>query len=214
MKTKTTMLTVCYADQERNMWITRKAIKRVIFRIENGEIRVSAPYYVSDRTILSSFYQLPSSFLSRLDRVAAQGNDYIYLLGKKYPLQQALETPVEHAITYTSQEDLEKKLLRVAKEVLEQRVRFYEEKMQIRSPYRVRIRNMKTRYGTNSRKTHTLTFALLLVHYPLSVIDAIVVHELAHDRHFDHSDAFYQEVYTYYPNYDVEHQKLKRGCFE
>lgn len=214
MRKKVATLLIHYQNEERKMIITRKAIKRIIFRIENGEIHVSAPYFVNDKTILSSFYDLPKSFLSRLDRKKEQGQDYIYLLGKKYPLCQALETPKEHAITYINQEDLEKKLSSVAKEVIEQRVRFYEEKMKITPPYRVRIRKMKTRYGTNSRKTHTLTFALLLVHYPLSVIDAIVVHELAHHRHFDHSDAFYQEVYTYYPHYDVEHRKLKKGCLE
>ncbi len=69
---------------------------------------------------------------------------------------------------------------------------------------------MKTRWGTNSKKTHTLTFSMMLIHYDEEVIDSVIVHELAHYFYFDHSKNFYNVVRKYYPNYDEVQSRLKK----
>ena len=115
------------------------------------------------------------------------GEDYIYLLGEKRRLMHILSSlPKEGAITYKDKEDLERKLKSLAVEILTQRVRYYEKIMAIEKPYHVKIHKTVSRFGSNAKRTHTLSFSLTLIHYPISVIDAVVVHELAHDRHFYH----------------------------
>ena len=46
--------------------------------------------------------------------------------------------------------------------------------------------------------------------YPPEAIDYVVVHELAHIRHKDHSPAFYAEVSRYLPDYRQRQAMLKK----
>ena len=72
---------------------------------------------------------------------------------------------------------------------------------------------MKTRHGSNSYYKDHLSFALTLVHYSYPIIDSVIIHELAHDIHFDHSKAFYQTVYQYCPNYKALSKALNSKDF-
>lgn len=49
-----------------------------------------------------------------------------------------------------------------------------------------------------------LNAALVLM--PESIVRSVCVHELAHTKHFDHSEAFWAEVAKHDPNY-IEHRK-------
>ena len=66
----------------------------------------------------------------------------------------------------------------------------------------------------NSRKTHTLTFQLSLVHYSKEIIDSVIYHELAHDFYFDHSANFYKLLLSYCPNYFKLKAKLRKGIVQ
>ena len=46
--------------------------------------------------------------------------------------------------------------------------------------------------------------------YPEEAIDYVVVHELAHIRHHDHSPAFYREVARYLPDWRQRRDLLRQ----
>lgn len=92
-------------------------------------------------------------------------------------------------------------------------VRPLEKKMNISRAYKIKVKDMSSRFGSNSSKTHTLNFQLNLVHYSLDIIYSVVVHELAHEFYHDHQKHFYELVLTYCPDYYLLNGKLKRGIY-
>ncbi len=75
---------------------------------------------------------------------------------------------------------------------------------------RITIRNQRTRWGSCSSKGN-LNFNCLLMLAPDEVIDSVVVHELCHRKHMDHSGAFYAEMVRAYPKYRECHKWLKEN---
>ncbi len=75
---------------------------------------------------------------------------------------------------------------------------------------RITIRNQRTRWGSCSSKGN-LNFNCLLMLLPDDVIDSIVVHELCHRKHMNHSSQFYAEVERVFPDYKRCDQWLNKS---
>ena len=102
-------------------------------------------------------------------------------------------------------EEMAQKALRVIPE----KVRYYAEKLGV-TYGRITIRNQKTRWGSCTAKGN-LNFNCLLMAVPEEVLDSVVVHELCHRLHMDHSKAFYKDVYRVFPEYDRCNKWLKEN---
>ncbi len=77
-------------------------------------------------------------------------------------------------------------------------------------PQRVTVRAQRTKWGSCSAKGN-LNFNCLLMLAPPSALDAVVVHELCHMKHMDHSAAFYAEVARVLPDYRANIAWLKEN---
>ncbi len=76
------------------------------------------------------------------------------------------------------------------------------------SPSAIKIRQYRARWGScNSRGE--LSFNYLLMMLPMNVIDYVIVHELCHLQHLNHSTFFWQLVEQYYPGHFQAKQWLK-----
>ena len=65
----------------------------------------------------------------------------------------------------------------------------------------VSVRCQRTRWGSCG-SNGSLSFNLLLLLAPPEVLDSVVVHELCHRLHMNHSSAFYADVRRVLPDYD------------
>ena len=88
---------------------------------------------------------------------------------------------------------------RRAKEYLPERTMFWAEKMGL-SPAYVHITSAEKRYGSCNAKKG-ICFSYRLMAYPEDVIDYVIIHELSHLVHFNHSAAFYGLIEKYMPDY-------------
>lgn len=99
-------------------------------------------------------------------------------------------------------------LRRRAKEILPEKVRYYADLLKL-CPTRITITGARTRFGSCSAK-NAVSFSWRLMRYPEDAIDYVVVHELCHIAHHNHSRDFYALVASVMPDYK-RREKLLRG---
>lgn len=102
---------------------------------------------------------------------------------------------------------LEKRYIAAAKDYFPKRASYYVQHTG-GSYARIAIRDQKTRWGSCSARG-TLSFNWRLMLAPPAILDYVVVHELCHLTHMNHSAAFWQKVESVYPDYRTARKWLK-----
>lgn len=77
-------------------------------------------------------------------------------------------------------------------------------------PAGVRITSAKTCFGSCSAQ-NGICYSWRLMRYPAAAIEYVVVHELTHIRHKDHSAAFYAELARYLPDHKTRRALLRQS---
>lgn len=95
-----------------------------------------------------------------------------------------------------------------AKNLIPERVAYFATVMGV-TPTSIRITSARKRFGSCSPK-NALCFSLFLMQYPDDAIDYVVVHELAHILHHNHSAHFWDTVEKYMPDYKRRRALLKQ----
>ena len=65
----------------------------------------------------------------------------------------------------------------------------------------VKIRDMKSRWGSCTPAKNSITLDRKLIHYPFEFIEYVVLHEFVHFIQPNHSKAFYNIIENYMPDY-------------
>lgn len=199
-----------YGEVDHPATITYKRIRHIILHAGDADgrtLEISAPNRASLKEIDQAVTELlprllkSCAFHKKRAEILPYGPDFTYILGSKNPL------------TFSTSEERLAYLKENALPLFTERVRYYEALMGVKPAYKVRVRSMSSRFGVNSKRTHTITLQAELYHYSLAVIDSVVVHELAHHFVFDHSERFYRVVYQYCPDYRALHAKLRKHIY-
>ena len=193
---------------------TKKRVRAIRYRYRDGGFFVTAPYLTSKETIVKGLDKFFDRLTKQNPHYSGLTDNYIYLLGKKIPLESEgkINFTDGTSIVYESKEELEKKLKKWFLKYITIRHRNYEKIMKI-DENKVRVRKMYTRYGSNSITNKSITYSTILMHYTPDIIDSVIVHELSHCYVADHSEKFYKIVRKYCPNYDILHTKLRKGIY-
>lgn len=200
-----------------NVEIVRKNNKRTYIRVkEDLTIYVTTHYLTGNNEIyklLNDNYSFLKKSIARMKKHNAKANDF-YLFGKKYDI--IVDDSIDKIYLsdnkiYVSSMDkfnkwLKKETLKLYKEHLDIIYNQFEEKI----PYpKLKIRNMKTRWGVNNKRDNSVTLNSQLIQFDLEKLDYVIVHELSHFVHFDHSRAFWEVVSKYSPNYKQIRKEMK-----
>ncbi len=118
-----------------------------------------------------------------------------------------------HAIFFPKTKSLIQQLINFYKEqlrtYLHTQLPIWAKTMQVQ--YRsIKITKAKKRLGSCSGRK-ILCFSWLNAALPTWVIDYIIVHELAHLKHLNHSPQFWSVVKTYYPNYQLAKKYIRQN---
>ena len=104
-------------------------------------------------------------------------------------------------------ETLERRYRKTARTKFEQRVAYYH-KITGGHFTSITIRDQKSRWGSCS-SSGTLSFNYRLIFAPAIVLDYVVVHELCHLTHMNHSKDFWNMVAAVMPDYQIHRQWLR-----
>lgn len=154
----------------------------------DGTVLARIPARLSDRELKAFIEKQKDWILKKVDQVK-----------KRADARTKIQVPSVDAL---SDAEIQK-----IKDKIADRVKYYCAVMQV-TVGRITIRNQKTRWGSCSNAGN-VNFNYQLYYLPDELLDYVVVHELAHRRHMNHSKEFWSEVERYCPDYRVSRKQLK-----
>ncbi len=150
----------------------------------------------------SAFLKEQEAWLKKT--LSAMQEKYSLLHSQTYQNKILVFDEVKNANDYTLTE-----LKKILKTYLEQKLPLIAQKMQT-SYTGFNIRNNAKVLGSCSYHNR-LSFALLLVCAQKKAIDYVIIHELAHTIHKNHSKNFWRCVKIFCPNYRALRERLKQN---
>ena len=99
--------------------------------------------------------------------------------------------------------------LQQAEQLITPRVEYWA-KMTGLTPSRIAYGSAKTRWGSMNAATRSLRLNAALIHCPQDIVDYVIVHELVHIIHPDHSPAFHAAVRDFLPGADQKNRALRQ----
>jgi predicted metal-dependent hydrolase len=125
------------------------------------------------------------------------------------PIPEADWTP-EYRLQYF--QAFKRSYRQVAEQIMGQRIRYYGQKMGL-LPRAVQFRGQKSIWGSCSPDNKiSLNFKLIVA--PIQVVDYVLIHELAHIRHKNHSQDFWRLVEQYTPHRHYSRDWLREHQFK
>lgn len=94
------------------------------------------------------------------------------------------------------------------KEKLSKKLHDFNNSHQFGTLNNIRLKNNSTNWGSCSSKNN-INISVRLLLAPEWVVDYVLIHELSHLKHRNHSANFWNEVYLAYPNYQEAEKWLK-----
>ncbi|MBP7134486.1 M48 family metallopeptidase [Patescibacteria group bacterium] len=175
-------------DESQIDWRVSKGRSLRLAVTSSGVIRVFLPRFISKQTALR-FMEEKRMWI---ERAKAR-------LGKKEELPSASGV-------------LGKRERAQAKKRILERIAYFnrEGRFTIRG---ISIRDQRTRWGSCS-STGKLSFQYRLIRLPLPLLDYVVVHELCHLEHLNHSHSFWRAVESILPDYVRLQAELKQYRLE
>ena len=152
-----------------------------------------------------------------------ENGEIILRLPKKATLNDAEELVIRHSEwikkalrkqaerydgKYIPSPEDEKKLKKLAKEYLPERTAYWS-KITGFTPTGIKITSAQKRFGSCNTK-NSICFSYFLMVYPKEAIDYVIVNELCHIKHKNHSADFYKTVAKFYPDFRNAEKLLKQ----
>lgn len=196
--------------------IKRKSIKNIYFKWEEETLIVTCNNYLSNEAV-AKIIKKNSKSITNLRRRTPKSDlksNEMYYLGEKYVMEfdGVSKTYIDgNKIIAKDHEELAKFLLNQCSVVFNNRLERLKIQFDDLPEFRLRIRHMTTRWGVCNMKSMTVTINSELIKKDVSLIDYVIIHELCHFKHMNHSSEFWSEVEKYYPYHKLARKLLKES---
>lgn len=203
--------------------------QRLIITIRDQKMKVSVPAFVTFAYAKNYLESHKDQILKQLEKIEAKiggtsakqyvsGEKHLYR-GRYYPLyiEDTMDSHTfavfvgsrinvyvpsglrEQDRSNDARKLLEDWYLRQAKKLLPEQVDYYAKQFKI-SYEKIRIKDQKTKWGScSSKRCINLNWRIIMA--PNQVIAYVIIHELVHLKHMNHSNDFWSTVESYFPDY-------------
>lgn len=196
----------------------RKTISIYVER--DGDITIIVPEQISqrelDNVIESKRYWIYKALVeqqelnkTKIGRELIDGEGYLFL-GRNYRLKIENNLPkpvilkenyflIDENIVHNAKPHFVNFYKENGKDILNQRVNYFKDKLDV-SPENIRVMELKNRWASKS-PNQALNFHWKIIMAPLTIIDYVIVHELAHFSKPTHNPEFWGLVSSVIPDY-------------
>lgn len=202
---------------EYEVVIEKKNNKNTYVRIKDDlKIYVTTSRFTTQndvKRILDNNYDFLLKMIEKKE-MSNQRKSMFFYLGKTYDIIEVSimdDIEIDNNRIYTKNKTmLDKWYKKQIENIFNQRYKYicdiFDENISIP---KLKIRTMKSRWGVYNQANHSITLNSHLIEYDLEKLDYVIVHELSHIIHFDHSKYFWELVSKYCPNYKKIRKELK-----
>ena len=230
------MKSVKYENKTIAYTVSKARVKNIYISIQNGEVVVKAPWYVTANEIQDIVENKREWIMNALEKYSVSprktkeycDGEKFQILGKSfvlaiyYQVTNKAELKVENGsieiilpLDYADRDNTElmKKLIdKMYYMIAEKEVESSMEKMRNLvglAPEEYRIKKTKSLWGScSSNKKITINQNLMM--YSRKAIDYVVLHEICHLKYMNHSKKFWDMVASYMPDYKDAEKELKQ----
>lgn len=206
-----------YNNKDYEIEIEKKRTnKNTYIRVKKDlKIHVTTTIFTSTKSIVKLIDENYDRICKMIDfqEVKVKNNTGFFYLGKQYILVRT----DNKGITFSKDKvfvnhdfDIDKWYKEKAKELFQERLDHNYERYTRKIPYpKLRIRKMTSRWGVCNIRTHIITLNLELMKRDISYLDYVIIHEMTHLIHGDHSSRFWKVVEENMPDFKKYREEMK-----
>lgn len=207
-------MVVNYDDKIYEVEIIKKNNKNIYVRVKEEKVIVTCNYFTTKKQIDRLIKDNYTSIIRMIDKdiKRREKEEKFYLFGDVYDVIYGFnEIEIkDHKIYVLNKKELDKYLTKEIKKIFSERLEFwysiFEEEIPVPN---LKIRKMTSRWGVCNLKNNNVTLNYYLYKYDLNCLDYVIIHELSHFIHPNHSKEFWNLVGKYCVNYKELRKKLK-----
>ena len=197
----------CLAQAGIELHISKKQVKNINFRLKPHKLLVSVPLFISPAQAAQAVMKRVSWAIANHPQVLEQYKR------QQRPLAQALTADSTLLLWGTKQPftlNHDEKLAYHRQHLSEAIPALFAKWQPIvgATANEIRLKKMHTRWGSCNTRARRIWLSVYLPAYPIECTEYVIVHELCHLHHANHSADFWQAVANAMPDYQYWHDML------
>ncbi len=194
--------------------IIKKNNRNTYVRVKNGKIVVTTNYLTSRNSIVKLIMDNKKSIMDMINKDSKKQDkkENFYYFGKVYDVIYGFSDIdiTEDKIYVYDEKSLDKYLNKNIYDIYSERLNYWYSVFEEDIPVpNLKIRKMTSRWGVCNIRNNNVTLNYMLYKYDICCLDYVIVHELSHFIHPNHSSEFWNLVGKYYPRYKECRKMLK-----
>ncbi len=195
------------AQADIELHISKKRVKNINFRLKPHQLLVSVPLFISPAQAAQAVMKRVSWAIANHPQVLEQYKR------QQLPLAQASNADSTLLLWGTKQPftlNHDEKLAYYRQHLSEAIPALFAKWQPIvgATANEIRLKKMHTRWGSCNTRARRIWLSVYLPAYPIACTEYVIVHELCHLHHANHSAEFWQTVANAMPDYQNWHNML------